>query len=92
MDEVEEVIDSMEGLSEDVKALIHQSIAQVLESGACGKQEDLDQILKSKGVHLSQQCLAGYLTWISDHYQDHPELHLPQILYDKDTTEFFDVS
>eukprot|EP00210_Caulerpa_lentillifera_P000182 g177.t1 len=93
VDEQEEQVTSLDALTDEMKTLIHQCIAQVLNAGACGKQEDLQKLLmETKGLNLSQECLAGYLGWISDHYQDHPELHLPQILYDKDTTEFFDVS
>ena len=85
-------LQSTEDLSESHRNLIHATIGEILTDKPHGHLQDLHDSLRQKGLTVTPDCLTGYLHWIVQNYETQPQLHLPQILFDQDSQEFFDVS
>ena len=87
-----DVVTSIDTLTDHHKQMIHHLVGSLLEEKPFGTVVDVSEGLKRQGLHLSSDVLATYLQWIAEHYETMPHLHLPQILYDPESHEFYDVS
>ena len=87
-----DVVTSIDALTDHHKQMIHHLVGSLLEEKPFGTVVDVSEGLKKQGLRLSGDLLATYLQWIAEHYEAMPHLHLPQILYDPESHEFYDVS
>lgn len=85
-------IQSIDALTDAQKHIIHTTIGEVLDGKPYSNVSDLAHALKAKDIVMSMECVTSYVKWIADTYEAMPHLHLPQILYDPESQEFFDVS